>query len=54
MINKLLNNIKKLFSKCNHEWEIIYVNRRSLVPTERRCKKCQTYQIRQDLWINKK
>lgn len=39
--------------ECEHDWDITYVHRRTLVPRERRCKKCGLEQVAVTLWKNK-
>lgn len=37
---------------CTHEWQITFVDRLTLTPRERQCRKCGATQRAEVIWVN--
>lgn len=40
-------------TKCSHDWEIVFVDRITFSPKERRCKNCGAVQVAHTSWAFK-
>lgn len=52
----MIRGLLRLFSglaheTCAHDWEITFVDRVTMAPQERKCRKCDTMQRAEVIWV---